>query len=110
MRRPLILGAILAAVAAALLAIRGIREPLDPPPGLPDADPRPLPAEPPDPARPDDRVGHNGIFAALGRFTYRNRRWLPIAGLALAIGLNAWAAVAGDQLSQGGWQIDGSEA
>ena len=31
-------------------------------------------------------------------------------GVALVIGLNVWAATAGDQLSQGGWQIDGSEA
>ena len=111
MRRPLILGAILAVLAAAFLALRGLRDPLDPPPGLPDP-----PAPPhrrrvePSGVRPDDRAGHNGIFAALGRFTYRNRRWLPIAGLVVVIGLNAWAAVAGDKLSQGGWQIDGSEA
>jgi uncharacterized membrane protein YdfJ with MMPL/SSD domain len=110
MRRPLVLGAILAGAVAAFLAIRGIREPLDPPPGLPDP-PEPDAAEttPPPPPR-DDRVAHNGIFAALGRTTYRHRRWLPLVGVALVIGLNVWAAAAGDQLSQGGWQIDGSEA
>ncbi len=110
MRRPLILGAILAGATAALLALRGIREPLDSPPGLPEAPPSPAPVEPPTPPPPDDRVAHNGIFAALGRATYRHRRWLPIAGLALVIGVIVWAATAGDQLSQGGWQIDGSEA
>ena len=115
MRRPLILGAILAGVAAVFLAIRGIREPLDPPPGFPEP-PIPEPevaaaAEtPPPPPPPDDRIGHNGIFAALGRATYRHRRWLPVAGLALVIGLNVWAATAGSALSQGGWQIDGSDA
>ena len=113
MRRPLILGAILAGAAALFLAIRGVRAPLDPPPGLPDPpEPRPA-AEPAPPAPappPDDRAAHNGIFAALGRFTYRNRRWLPIAGLALVIGLNVWAATSGGDLSQGGWQIEGSEA
>ena len=46
MRRPLILGAILAGFAALFLAIRGVRAPLDPPPGLPD------PAEPPPAAEP----------------------------------------------------------
>jgi uncharacterized membrane protein YdfJ with MMPL/SSD domain len=108
MRRPLILGATLAAAAAALLAIRGIRGPVDPPPELSDSPAQPVPAPPP--PFSDDRVAHNGVFAALGRFTYRHRRWLPIAGVALVIGVNAWAAVAGDQLSQGGWQIEGSEA
>ncbi len=103
MRRPFILGAILAVVAAAFLVIRGSRDPLDPPA----APERP---EPPPPATPDDRIGHNGIFAALGRATYRHRRWLPIAGIALVIGLNVWAATVGAELSQGGWQIDGSEA
>ena len=110
MRRPLILGAILAGTAAIFLAIRGIREPLDPPPGVPEPPGRPPPGRPADPPPPDDRIAHNGIFAALGRATYRHRRWLPIAGVALVIGLNVWAATAGDQLSQGGWQIDGSEA
>ena len=110
MRRPLILGAILAGAAALFLAVRGVRAPLDPPPGLPDP-PEPRPAAEPAPAPPaDDRAAHNGIFAALGRFTYRYRRWLPIAGLALVIGLNVWAATSGGDLSQGGWQIEGSEA
>ncbi len=57
----------------------------------------------------DDRIAHNGIFAALGRATYRWRRWLPLVGLALVIGLNVWAAVGGGRLSQGGWQVAGSE-
>ena len=112
MRRPLILGALVAGFAALLLVIRGGRGPLDPPPGLPDpaeAQPAAEPAPSPPPP-PDDRAAHNGIFAALGRFTYRNRRWLPIAGLALVIGLNVWAATAGGTLSQGGWQIEGSES
>jgi uncharacterized membrane protein YdfJ with MMPL/SSD domain len=50
-----------------------------------------------------------GMFAALGRFDYRFRRWLPIIGLAIVIGLNAWAAFAGGKLIQGGWVIPGSE-
>jgi len=50
-----------------------------------------------------------GIFAAVGRFDYRFRRWLPIVGLAIVIGVNAWAATAGGTLIQGGWVIDGSE-
>jgi uncharacterized membrane protein YdfJ with MMPL/SSD domain len=110
MRRPLIIGAIVAAAAAVFLAIRGSREPLDPPPGLPDPPSPPATERPATPPPPDDRVAHNGIFAALGRFTYRHRRWLPIAGVALVIGLNVWAATAGDELSQGGWQIEGSDA
>ena len=112
MRRPIILGAILAVATAVFLAIRGIREPLDPPPGLPEP-PDSRPAVAPEPTLPspiDDRVAHNGIFAALGRFTYRNRRWLPVVGIALVVGLNVWAATAGGTLSQGGWQIDGSDA
>ena len=111
MRRPLILGAIVAGVAALLLALRGIREPLDPPPGLPELpEPRSAGGAPQRPPPTDDRIAHNGIFAALGRATYRHRRWLPVAGVALVIGLNVWAATAGETLSQGGWQIDGSEA
>ncbi|HEX5040237.1 MAG TPA: MMPL family transporter [Candidatus Limnocylindria bacterium] len=58
----------------------------------------------------DDRIAHNGIFAALGRFTYRGRRWIPLVGLALVIGVNVWAATSGSRLSQGGWQVPGSEA
>jgi uncharacterized membrane protein YdfJ with MMPL/SSD domain len=50
-----------------------------------------------------------GIFAAVGRFDYRFRRWLPIVGLAIVIGFNAWAAASGGTLIQGGWVIDGSE-
>ena len=100
----------MAGFAALLLVFRGGRGPLDPPPGLPDPAEAPPAADPAPPPPPDDRAAHNGIFAALGRFTYRNRRWLPIAGLALVIGLNVWAATAGGTLSQGGWQIEGSEA
>ncbi|HEX6129501.1 MAG TPA: MMPL family transporter, partial [Candidatus Limnocylindria bacterium] len=50
-----------------------------------------------------------GVFAAIGRFDYRLRRWLPILGLALVIGLNAWASVSGGRLIQGGWVIPDSE-
>jgi uncharacterized membrane protein YdfJ with MMPL/SSD domain len=106
MRRPLIIGALAAALAAALLAIRGRGS--EPPPAV-----APPPAEAPveEPrAAIDDRIAHNGLFASLGRATYRWRRWLPILGLAVVIGLNVWAATAGGRLSQGGWQIAGSEA
>ncbi|MEX0626247.1 MAG: MMPL family transporter, partial [Chloroflexota bacterium] len=50
-----------------------------------------------------------GIFAAVGRFDYRLRRWLPIVGLAIVIGINIWAATSGGSLIQGGWDIAGSE-
>lgn len=50
------------------------------------------------------------MFAALGRFSYRFRRWIPPIGLALVIGLSLWANQAGGELSQGGWQIEGSES
>jgi RND superfamily putative drug exporter len=50
------------------------------------------------------------MFAALGRFAYRFRRAIPIVGVALVIGLSIWASQAGGELSQGGWQIDGSES
>ncbi|MGI8829056.1 MAG: MMPL family transporter [Candidatus Limnocylindria bacterium] len=63
----------------------------------------------PEPPAVDDRIAHNGIFAALGRGTYRARRWLPFVGLAVVIGLNVWSASAGGVLSQGGWQVPGSE-
>jgi uncharacterized membrane protein YdfJ with MMPL/SSD domain len=56
------------------------------------------------------RHAHNGAFAALGRWAYRSRRWLPIAGIALVVGVNAWAWMGAAELSQGGWQIRGSEA
>ncbi len=59
---------------------------------------------------PHDRIAHNGLFAAIGRATYRWRRWLPIVGLAAVIGLNIWSATSAGRLSQGGWQIAGSEA
>ncbi|HET6820388.1 MAG TPA: MMPL family transporter [Candidatus Limnocylindria bacterium] len=50
-----------------------------------------------------------GMFAALGRFDYRFRRWLPLIGLAIVIGLNGWAAASGGKLIQGGWVIPGSQ-
>ena len=50
-----------------------------------------------------------GIFAAIGRFDYRFRRVLPIVGLVLMIGVNAWAHFGGGTLIQGGWVIEGSE-
>jgi uncharacterized membrane protein YdfJ with MMPL/SSD domain len=59
---------------------------------------------------PPDLHAHNGAFAALGRWTYRSRRWLPIVGLAAVIALNVWASNGGGTLSQGGWQVPGSEA
>jgi uncharacterized membrane protein YdfJ with MMPL/SSD domain len=107
MRRPLLVGAVLAAIAAAWLAVRGTRDPIELPPGLPDD---PTVPTAPNPRAVDDRIAHNGIFAALGRGTYRARRWLPFVGLAVVIGLNAWAAGFGGRLSQGGWQVPGSEA
>jgi RND superfamily putative drug exporter len=106
MRRPLILGAAVAAVAAVLLALRG-RDSESPPAFAPPPPEAPVTLAP---GSIDDRIAHNGIFAALGRATYRWRRWLPIVGLAIVIGLNVWASMAGGRLSQGGWQIAGSEA
>ncbi len=50
-----------------------------------------------------------GIFAAVGRFDYRFRRWLPIFGLVLVVALNVAAGAAGGKLIQGGWVIPGSE-
>ncbi|HYI65295.1 MAG TPA: MMPL family transporter [Candidatus Limnocylindrales bacterium] len=104
MRRPLIVGGVLAVLAGLWLAVRGGRGTTD----LPESFPAALP--PSGRREVDDRIAHNGIFAALGRATYRARRWLPIAGLAAVIGLNVWAATAGGTLSQGGWQVPGSEA
>jgi uncharacterized membrane protein YdfJ with MMPL/SSD domain len=64
----------------------------------------------PPPANGHVRELHpTGIFAAVGRFDYRFRRWLPIVGLVIVIGFNAWAATSGGTLIQGGWVIDGSE-
>src|SRR5687767_9166622 len=105
-RRPLIIGAILTALAAVLLALRGGRASEPPPADFYDRMP-PVSAPPP---VPGDRLAHNGIFAALGRGTYRARRWLPLVGLAAVIGLNVWASTASARLSQGGWQVPGSEA
>ncbi len=50
-----------------------------------------------------------GIFAAIGRFDYRFRKFLPIIGLAIVIGLSVWASAADGKLIQGGWVISGSE-
>jgi RND superfamily putative drug exporter len=94
---------------------------VQPPPGVPPPG-EPVPASPPRaaaasrvprPAGPVD--GHvldphpTGVFAAIGRFDYRFRRWLPLVGLALVIGLNAWSQAAGGRLIQGGWVIPESE-
>ncbi len=103
MKRPLIVGGMLAAIAGLWLARRGPRPPVAVPVSYPALDPAVRPVI-------DDRIAHNGIFAALGRGTYRARRWLPILGLALVIGINVWGAMAGGALSQGGWQVPGSEA
>lgn len=68
----------------------------------------PSPAAP----EPDQRVRElhpTGMFAALGRFDYRFRRWLPIVGLVVMIGTNVWAVTSGGTLIQGGWVIGGSE-
>jgi len=102
-KRPLIVGGMLAAIAGLWLARRGPRPPVAVPVSYPALDPAVRPVI-------DDRIAHNGIFAALGRGTYRARRWLPILGLALVIGINVWGAMAGGALSQGGWQVPGSEA
>ncbi|MCA1572635.1 MAG: MMPL family transporter [Chloroflexi bacterium] len=107
MRRPLIVAGILAAIAGLWLAARNGRDGADLPGAYPALSP---PALPPSKREVDGRIGHNGIFAALGRATYRARRWLPFAGLAIVVGLNIWAASAGGRLSQGGWQVPGSEA
>ncbi|HEX2194622.1 MAG TPA: MMPL family transporter [Candidatus Limnocylindria bacterium] len=60
-------------------------------------------------SRPVREPHPRGLFAALGRFDYRYRRWLPAVALALVIGLNVSAANAGGELIQGGWVIPGSE-
>jgi uncharacterized membrane protein YdfJ with MMPL/SSD domain len=108
-RRPLIVGGILAAIAGLWLAMRGNRDAVELPESFPAVAPPALPPAPTSSDAPDDRVAHNGIFAALGRATYRARRWLPVAGLAVVIGLNIWSASAAGRLTQGGWQVPGSE-
>jgi RND superfamily putative drug exporter len=50
------------------------------------------------------------VFAALGRFDYRFRRWIPLVALVLVIGLQAWSSVAGGTFAQGGWTIPDSES
>ena len=81
MRRPLIFGALVAGFAGS--PSRHPRRPWAARPSRAFRIREAPPAAEPAPTPPDDRAAHNGIFAALGRFTYRNRRWLPIAGLAL---------------------------
>ena len=51
-----------------------------------------------------------GLFAWLGRFAYRFRRWIPVGALLLLIGLQVAGNVAGGTLIQGGWTIRDSEA
>jgi len=97
-----LVGLLLPMLVAAWLVIRGDAEG----PRAPLTAPQPAASIPP----PPDTHAHNGAFAALGRWTYRSRRWLPIVGLATVIGLNAWAFTSGGPLSQGGWQVPGSEA
>jgi RND superfamily putative drug exporter len=103
-------------IIVAWLSRRGPR-PWDP--GELPAPAAPAPAEPearpaPEPG-PPNRHGHvlephpTGVFAAIGRFDYRFRRWLPVIGLALVIGVNAWASASGGRLIQGGWVIPNSE-
>ena len=50
-----------------------------------------------------------GLFAAIGRFDYRFRRILPVLGLVIVVGVNAWAQLDGGKLIQGGWVVPGSE-
>jgi trehalose monomycolate/heme transporter len=74
----------------------------------------PAPPEPPSrPRSPGDQhvlePHPTGVFAAIGRFDYRFRRWLPVIGLALVIGLNVWSSAAGGRLIQGGWVIADSD-
>jgi len=79
---------------------------------VPSAPVAPTPSGGRPPIGPDRHVLEphpTGMFAALGRFTYRFRRWLPAVGLALVIGLNVGASQAGGELIQGGWVIEGSE-
>ena len=97
-----LVGLLLPMLVAAWLVIRGDAEA----PRAPLTAPQPAASTQP----PPDTHAHNGAFAALGRWTYRSRRWLPIVGLATVIGLNVWAFTSGGPLSQGGWQVPGSEA
>src|SRR5512142_1879966 len=82
------------------------REPLD---GSPGGSERPLTRRSPGPGLPILEPHPSGIFAAIGRFDYRFRRLLPILGLAVMIGVNAWARLDGGTLIQGGWVITGSQ-
>jgi RND superfamily putative drug exporter len=87
--------------------------PLDPPAAPVLAVPERPAARPPGPPRgnPEHILEPHptGVFAAIGRFDYRFRRWLPVIGLALVIGLNVWASISGGRLIQGGWVIEDSE-
>ena len=74
-------------------------------PGAPGGSSAPPVSSPPPPG-----THGNGIFAALGRFDFRFRKVLPLVGLAIVIGVNIWSVTSAGRLSQGGWQIAGSEA
>ncbi len=50
------------------------------------------------------------MFGALGRFTYRFRRWILPSAVVLLVGMNVVASSAAGTLIQGGWQIPDSEA
>jgi len=109
MRRPLIAAGLMATAATDGQPEAGGRVGATLPESYPALSPAVVIPQPPQ-RDVDTLIAHNGIFAALGRGTYRARRWLPLVGLAVVIGLNVWSATAGGQLSQGGWQVPGSEA
>jgi uncharacterized membrane protein YdfJ with MMPL/SSD domain len=76
----------------------------------PGAEPAPASSGGAEPRPGEVRELHpTGMFAALGRFNYRFRRWIPVAAIALLVGVNVWASAAGGKLIQGGWVITGSE-
>src|SRR5918992_4323216 len=88
---------------------RGSADPVDPPTSSAPEPGSAMPAMATRPPVPVREPHPTGVFAAVGRFDYRYRRWLPAIGLAVVIGLNVWASAAGGELIQGGWVINGSE-